>query len=94
MNHYLSVLVPLPEGGWRAHFPDFPGCRAEGRTVEAAIDAAMAAVADHARSITTGGRHLPTPQTFEEVRHGSNGWAAERGIDWSNTVVSLVRLSV
>jgi predicted RNase H-like HicB family nuclease len=94
VKHYLGVLVPLREGGWRAHFPDFAGCRAEARTVEAAIDAATAAVTDHARSMTAQGHPLPTPQTFEELRHCSNGWATERGIDWSSTVVSLVRLSI
>jgi len=94
MKHYLGVLVPLSEDSWRAHFPDFPGCRAERQTVEAAIDAAIAAVTAHADSIMAQGQSLPTPQTFEELRQGRDGWANERGIDWGNAVVSLVRLSV
>jgi predicted RNase H-like HicB family nuclease len=92
MKHYLAVLVPQPGGGWRAHFPDFPGCRAEGPSVEAAIDASAAAAAAHARWLTGQGGSLPHPQTYEEVRHHSNGWAAERGIDWSHAVASLVKL--
>jgi predicted RNase H-like HicB family nuclease len=43
MAHYLAVLVPRSGAGWRARFPDFPGCRVEGPTVEAAIDASGAA---------------------------------------------------
>lgn len=37
MKHYLAVLVPRGDSGWRAHFPDFPGCRAAAPTVEAAL---------------------------------------------------------
>ena len=92
MKHYLAVLVPHDNGGWRAHFPDFPGCRAEGDSVEAAIDAAAAAAADHARWLRAQGVSLPHPQTHEDVRHHSNGWAAERGIEWSRAVLSVVKL--
>jgi monoamine oxidase len=38
--------------------------------------------------------HPEARETFEELRQGRNGWANERGIDWGNAVVSLVRLSV
>jgi predicted RNase H-like HicB family nuclease len=92
MKHYLAVLVPRGDGGWRAHFPDFPGCRAEALSVEAAIDAAAAAAAEHARQLRAQGVSLPHPQTYEEVRHHSNGWAAERGVDWSHAVASVVKL--
>ena len=92
MKHYLAVLVPHDNGGWRAHFPDFPGCRAEGHSVEAAIDAAAAAAAEHAHWLRAQGVSLPHPQTCEDVRHHSNGWAAERGIEWSRAVLSVVKL--
>ena len=92
MKHYLAVLVPRPGGGWRAHFPDFPGCRAEGESVEAAIDAAAASAAEHGRWLRAQGVSLPHPQTYDEVRHYSNGWAAERGIDWAHALASLVKL--
>ena len=90
MKHYLAVLVAHDHGGWRAHFPDFPGCRAEGQSVEAAIDAAATAAAEHARRLRAQGASLPHPQTYEEVRR--NGWAAERSIEWSGVVLSVVKL--
>lgn len=93
MAHYLAVLVPLVGGGWRAHFPDFHGCRAEGQTVEAAIDASGAAATAQARLLQEQGIPLSSPQTYSNVRQADNTWAAERGIDWSNAVISLVRLS-
>jgi predicted RNase H-like HicB family nuclease len=94
MKHYLAVLIPLPEGGWRAHFPDFPGCRAEGATVEQAIDASAAVVAEQACRFRDDGVSLPTPQTYKDLRHDSNGWGAQRGIDWSQVVVSLVPMRI
>jgi predicted RNase H-like HicB family nuclease len=94
MKHYIAVLIPQAEGSWRAHFPDFPGCRAEGPTIEAAIDASGAIVAEHARELQRHGVSLPTPQSYEDVRHRSNGWGAARGIDWSKAVISMIRLSV
>jgi predicted RNase H-like HicB family nuclease len=93
MAHYLAVLVPLAGGGWRAHFPDFPGCRAEGQTVETAIDASGAAATAQARLLQERGIPLPNPRTYANVRQADNEWAAERGIDWSNAVIILVRLS-
>jgi len=92
MKHYLVVLVPRAEGGWRAHFPDFPGCRAEGASVEAAVNTAASAAADHARWLRAQGVSLPTPQTYEGVRQHGHRWAAERGIDWSRAVASIVKL--
>jgi predicted RNase H-like HicB family nuclease len=94
MRHYLAVLVPQAEGGWRAHFPDFPGCRAEASSVESAILSASSAAAAMARSLRSQGRVLPVPQTFEDVRHHTNGWASERDIDWSNALISVVPVAV
>lgn len=62
------------------------------RPVEAAIDAAATAAAKHARWLKAQGVSLPHPQTYEEVRHYGNGWAAERGIDWSHALASVVKL--
>jgi predicted RNase H-like HicB family nuclease len=92
MKHYLAILVPHEDGGWRAHLPDFPGCRAEGSSVEAAIGTSATAAAAQARWLRSQGVSLPRAQTYEEVRHHSNGWAAERDIDWSRAVASWVKL--
>jgi len=48
--------------------------------------------AEHARQLRAQGVSLPHPQTHEDVRHHSNGWAAERGIEWSRVVLSVVKL--
>jgi predicted RNase H-like HicB family nuclease len=92
MKHYLVVLEPLADGGWRAHFPDFPGCRAEGHSVEDAIASARSAAAEQARWLGAQGVSLPQAQSYEDMRCNANGWAEERGIVWSHAVISLVPL--
>ncbi|HJT15142.1 MAG TPA: type II toxin-antitoxin system HicB family antitoxin [Dongiaceae bacterium] len=94
MKHYLAVLVPRADGGWRAHFPDFPGCGAEGYSVEAAIASASAAAAERARWLRAQGVSLPESQSHEEVRYNANGWAKERDIAWPDAVISLVPLAL
>ena len=92
MKHYLAVLVPAGDGAWRAHIPDFPGCSAEGRTVEAVIDASIAAAVEHADQLRQQGVSVPAPRSYEDVCYHSNGWGADRGIDWSKAVISWVRI--
>lgn len=94
MKHYLAVLVPTADGGWRAHFPDFPGCRAEGHSVEDVIASASTAAAEQARWLRAQGVSLPQSRSYEDVRCNGNGWAKERDISWSQAVISLVPLSV
>jgi hypothetical protein len=37
---------------------------------------------------------LPAPRTFEDVRRHTDGWANERGIDWTKAVISVVPVAV
>ena len=37
MAHYISVLMPLRAGGWRALFPDIPDCEVEGDSLDATM---------------------------------------------------------
>jgi predicted RNase H-like HicB family nuclease len=67
MKHYLAVLLPTANGGWRAHFPDFPGCRAEGHSVEDAIEAARTAASERANWLLAQGASLRQSQSYEDV---------------------------
>jgi predicted RNase H-like HicB family nuclease len=90
-QHHVVVLVPQSGGGWRAHFPDFPGCRAEAARVESTIDTSMRAVAEMIDNMHREGAIIPQPRSYEEVR-ADDAWAVDRGIDWSTAVISLVRV--
>lgn len=91
MRHYIAVIVPDPEDGWRAHFPDLPGCRAEAQDIEIAI-----ARASHAASELVGNMYLsggaPPARPLEEIR-ADEAWAAERSINWTMALISVVHVS-
>jgi hypothetical protein len=63
-------------------------------SVEEAILAASSAAAATGQSLQAQGRQLPAAHTFEHVRHHTNGWASERGIDWSKALISVVPVAV
>jgi predicted RNase H-like HicB family nuclease len=90
-KHYIVVLVPRRGGAWRAHFPDFPGCRAEGSLVNEAIESAAHEVHLRIDQLKSSMKPIPSPRSYEEVR-ADTVWAAERGIEWSTAVISHVNV--
>jgi hypothetical protein len=84
----LSSCRSLAADGARI-FPDIPGCRAMGDSIEQAIEnSAREAVWRIERA-----HDLPVPRSQEAIR-ADEAWARQRGIDLSNAVISLVALSV
>jgi len=92
LKHYLAILMPGDEGGWRAHFPDFPGCRSEGSTLEGAVMAASAAAIEQVQLLRAQGVSAPRPQRYEELHELNQKWATDRGIDWARAVVTIVSI--
>jgi predicted RNase H-like HicB family nuclease len=88
MKHYIAVLAPLPDGCWRAHFPDLPACSADGHSGEVAVSRAaeMAAAAIGKMKLNGG---APTPRSLEEI-HADKAWASQQSFDWKTAVVRLV----
>jgi predicted RNase H-like HicB family nuclease len=91
MTHYPAVLVTQPSGRWHVHFPDQPGCRAEGSSLEGALSEARRYAADQMANYLTNGSP-PTPRNFEQIR-ADGAWAKARDIDWAVTVITLIPLS-
>ena len=85
---YVVVLAPQGGGGWCAHFPDFPGCRAMGDRIEVAIENSTREVASRVDRL----HGLPPPRHQEEIREDV-AWARQRGFDWSTAVVRLVQIA-
>ncbi len=85
---YIVVLTPQPGGGWCAHFPDFPGCRAMGDRMDVAIENSCREVVSRLERV----HDAPTPRSQEDVC-ADHAWARKRSIDWSTAVVSLVPIS-
>jgi len=91
MKHYIAVLAPLPESGWRAHFPDLPACRADGDSGEAAISRAASKAAEAIREMKLNGGP-PHPRSLEEI-HADHTWALQQSLDWKTAVVRLVPIA-
>jgi predicted RNase H-like HicB family nuclease len=91
-KYYIAVLVPRREGGWRAHFPDFPGCRAEGPRIEGVIERAGNLVSTMIEGLRKGNAPIPEPRNLEAIRTDEQ-WAIDRAIDWSKAVVGIVAIS-
>ena len=92
-RHYLAVLVPIVERGWRAHLPDFPGCGADGNLVEQSLAEARVAARHAADQLAAQGIPLPERRSYEAVR-SHTAWANERGIDWDNAVICVLDLKL
>jgi predicted RNase H-like HicB family nuclease len=90
-HHRIVVLVPQM-GGWRAHVPDFPGCRAEAMDLEAAIGQARRNVGDALDDLRRQGQSLPVARSYEQVQADVD-WARRRGIHISSAVISWIKLS-
>ena len=76
MHGYIVLVLTVPGGGYKAIFPDLPGCRAAGRSVEDALAHARAALKTHAARMHRRGLPLPPPRSSSDVveesaKHGA-----------------------
>ena len=88
MKHYIAVLAPLPDGCWRAHFPDLPACSADGHSGEIAVSRAAEMAAAAIGKMKLSGS-VPTPRSLEEI-HADKAWASQQSFNWKTAVVRLV----
>ena len=91
MPYDIAILVPLASGAWRAHIPDYPGCRAKGATAAAAKTTAVVMAQMAADKLRNSGRETPKPRDLETIQ-ADERWRADREINWASTVVSMVHI--
>ncbi|HET6157517.1 MAG TPA: type II toxin-antitoxin system HicB family antitoxin [Dongiaceae bacterium] len=89
MAHYISVLMPLSAGGWRALFPDIPDCEVEGDSLDATMLRAAGALTECVQTRYGGGP--PLPRELNEIK-ADNRWVTTHSIDWAKAVVTMVPL--
>lgn len=89
MAHYISVLMPLNAGGWRALFPDIPDCKAEGDSLDATMLRAAGALTECVQNRYGDGP--PSPRALIEIK-ADEGWVTTHAIDWTKAVVTMVPL--
>ncbi len=76
MKGYIALVLRQSGGGYRVDFPDLPGCRASGRSVDEALAKARAALKLYAARLYRRGLVLPAPRPAddvlaEEAKHGA-----------------------
>jgi predicted RNase H-like HicB family nuclease len=89
MAHYISVLMPLSAGGWRALFPDIPDCEVEGDSLDATMLRAAGALSECVHNRHCDG--LPSPRELIEIK-ADDQWVATHAVDWTKAVVTMVPL--
>ncbi|MEZ5833706.1 MAG: hypothetical protein R3D05_21250 [Dongiaceae bacterium] len=89
MAHYISVLMPLSAGGWRALFPDVPDCEVEGENLDVTVLRAAGALSECIQNRYRSG--APSPRELNEIR-ADDLWVAAHAIDWTKAVVTMVPL--
>lgn len=67
MRGYIALVKTVPGGGYKAIFPDLPGCRASGRSVEDALSRAKEALKTHGALLRRRGETMPPPRPSDEV---------------------------
>lgn len=85
MTHYVSVLVPMATGGWRALLPDLPAYQAE----ECSLDLAILRASGFLAQVTRLGSEIPAPRPLAFIKLDTD-WASSRDIDWSRSVVTMI----
>lgn len=92
MVRYLAVLMPDDaQGSWCAHLPDFAECEVRSSSADVAIRGAAEIATRAARRYRAQGRSMPRPRTLEQIR-ADDGFAAQRGLDWSRAVISVINV--
>ena len=66
MKSYVAV-VHRREAGFAISFPDLPGCRSTGATMEAARAEAEHALAVHLQHLVEAGDAIPVPSSLKEI---------------------------
>jgi predicted RNase H-like HicB family nuclease len=87
--HYISIVMPLSAGGWRAMFPDIPDCAVEGDSLDIAVLRAAGALSARVDLLCSDGRNVPTPRSLSEIK-ADDGWAVAHHVDWTKAVVTMV----
>lgn len=86
MVPYVAILVRGEDETWRAHLPDFNGCRAEGESAEMALMRAK----NRAQELSKRSERY-SPRSLMEIRDDPT-WASDRGIDWQKAIVVIVEI--
>jgi hypothetical protein len=85
------VFVPLESDGWRALFPDFPGCVAEAPSLEIAIYRAADSLLQHA-GFPSFEIYLSPISRNAAANRLDESWATAHGFSLQTAIISMIPL--
>jgi hypothetical protein len=91
MNYYISVLVPLASGRWRALFPDLPSCEAEASNLDLTAMHAARALARYAETLNGEIWAAPPPRELADIK-ADETWSAAHAVNWCRSVITMLPL--
>jgi predicted RNase H-like HicB family nuclease len=86
MASYIALVHKDEDTSYGVSFPDVPGCIAAGDTFEEALGNAAEALAAHLALMRADGDPIPTPRSFDQLRHDS-----EFRADSADAIVTVVQ---
>jgi predicted RNase H-like HicB family nuclease len=90
VKYYIAVCLPLAAGGWRAFFPDIPGCNVAAPSLDRAVFRAANALADHTVSLNGSAADiLPLPRDLSAIK-ADKAWSATQAVNWSSAVITMI----
>jgi hypothetical protein len=87
----VGVFVPLEPDGWRALFPDFPECVAEGPSLEITIYRAADALAQYG-GFPRSDFHLSPMSGYVAANRLDEAWATAHGFSLRTAIISMIPL--
>jgi len=70
---FYPAIIDRSASGFGVTFPDFPGCIANGDTINEAAMNAEAALALHVETMVKDKDAIPTPSTLDDIEAGADG---------------------
>jgi len=92
-RYYVAVCVPQA-GGWRAIFPDAPGCEVKAPSLDRTVLQARSELARYASSLNGHAQEILRPSRDLADIRSDEQWRAANAIDWPGAVITMIPLSV
>jgi len=92
-RYYMAVCVPQA-GGWRAIFPDAPGCEVEASSLDRTVLQARSELASYASSLNCHAHEILPPSRDQTDIKSDEQWTDANAIDWPGAVITMILLSV
>ncbi|MDJ0949950.1 MAG: type II toxin-antitoxin system HicB family antitoxin [Alphaproteobacteria bacterium] len=67
MYGFIALVLPRPDTGFRVEFPDLPGCRCAGVSVEDALARAPRALATYTAALRRRSLAMPAPRPADDM---------------------------